>query len=162
LTNSAASKRLAALLTAILCIPLLHADERKIDPTFLHRDTSAVKASNSDLTTARCHYKPLFGQGDPDTSVVVGVARYGEAVVDPHAACTTVQYSGEDQVYVVLDGRGTVNYGNETVPLDKEDYLYLPATVPHTLKNSAGSQLVVVVMGFASMGLKNPNHPPIP
>jgi mannose-6-phosphate isomerase-like protein (cupin superfamily) len=162
LTNSAPSKHLLALLTAFFCISLLHADERKIDPTFLHRDTSAVKASNSDLTTPGCHYKPLFGQGDPDTSVVVGVARYGEAVIDPNAACTTVQYSGEDQVYVVLDGKGTVNYGNETVPLDKEDYLYLPATVPHTLRNSSGSPLVVVVMGFRTHGFEKsqpPSHP---
>jgi mannose-6-phosphate isomerase-like protein (cupin superfamily) len=104
----------------------------------------------------------LFGQGDPDTSVVVGVARYGEAVIDPNAACTTVQYSGEDQVYVVLDGKGTVNYGNETVPLDKEDYIYLPATVPHTLRNSSGSPLVVVVMGFRTHGFEKsqpPSHP---
>jgi hypothetical protein len=49
------SKHLLALLTAIFCIPLLHADERKIDPTFLYRDTSAVKLTNSDLTTAGCH-----------------------------------------------------------------------------------------------------------
>ena len=111
------SRPFIALLTAIFCIPLLHADERKIDPTFLYRDTSAVKASNSDLTTAGCHYKPLFGQGDSDTSVVVGVARYGEAILDPRGACATVQYPNEDQVYVVLDGNGTVNYGNEIVPL---------------------------------------------
>ena len=154
LTNSVTSKRLAALLTAIFCIPLLHADERKIDPTFLYRDTSAVKETRSDLTTAACHYKPLFGQGDPDTSVVVGVARYGEALIDPHGACATVQYPGEDQVYVVLDGKGTVNYGNEIVPLGKEDYLYLPATVPHTLKNSSASPLVVVVMGFRTQGFE--------
>jgi mannose-6-phosphate isomerase-like protein (cupin superfamily) len=104
----------------------------------------------------------LFGQGDSDTSVVTGVARYGEAVLDPHGACATVQYPGEDQVYVVLDGKGTVNYGNEIVPLDKEDYLYLPATVPHTLKNSSGSPLLVVVMGFHTRGFEKdplPSHP---
>jgi mannose-6-phosphate isomerase-like protein (cupin superfamily) len=141
---------------------LLHADERKIDPTFLYRDTSAVQASKSDLTAPGCQYKPLFGQGDPDTSVVVGVARYGEAILGPHGACATVQYPGEDQVYVVLDGKGTVNYGNEIVSLDKEDYLYLPATVPHTLRNSSGSPLVVVVMGFRTQGFEKsqlPSHP---
>jgi hypothetical protein len=162
LTGSAHSKHLTALLAAISCIPLLYADEHKIDPTFLYRDTSAVKASNSDLTTPGCHYKPLFGQGDSDTSIVVGVARYGEAVLDPHGACATVQYPGEDQVYIVLDGKGTVNYGNEIVPLDKEDYLYLPATVPHTLRNGSGSPLVVVVMGFRTQGFEKsqpPSHP---
>jgi mannose-6-phosphate isomerase-like protein (cupin superfamily) len=162
LTNSAPSKHILALLTAIFCIPLLHADERKIDPTFLYRDTSAVKASKSDLTTAGCHYKPLFGQGDSDTSVVVGIARYGEAILDPHGACAAVQYPGEDQVYVVLDGNGTVNYGNEIVPLGKEDYLYLPATVPHTLKNSSGVPLVVVVMGFRTHGFETSQPPPHP
>ena len=162
MTNLAPSKRSLPPLIAFFCISLLHADERKVDPTFLYRDTSAVKEIKSDLTTAGCHYKPLFGQGDPDTSVVVGIARYGEALLDPHAACAPVQYPGEDQVYVVLDGKGTVNYGNETVPLNKEDYLYLPATVPHTLRNNSGSPLLVVVMGFRTHGFEKdplPSHP---
>jgi mannose-6-phosphate isomerase-like protein (cupin superfamily) len=162
LTNSTPCKHLAALLTAIFCIPLLLANERKIDPTFLYRDTSAAKESRSDLTTAGCHYKPLFGQGDSDTSVVVGIARYGEAILDPHGVCATVQYPAEDQVYVILSGRGTVKYGDEIVPLDKEDYLYLPATVPHTLKNSSGSPLLVVVMGFHTHGFEKDQPPPHP
>jgi mannose-6-phosphate isomerase-like protein (cupin superfamily) len=156
------SKRLAAQLTAIVCIPLLHAEERRIDPTFLYRDTSAVKEIKSDLTTTGCHYKPLFGQGDSETSVVAGVARYGEAILDPHGACATVQYPGEDQVYVVLDGKGTAEYGNDTVPLGKEDYLYLPASVPHTLRNDSGSPLLVVVMGFRTHGFEKDPLPPHP
>jgi len=159
-------KRHAALLIALLAgglsTPELHADDRKIDPTFLYRDTAAVKAKPSDLTTASCHYKPLFGQGDADTSVVVGVARYGEAVIDPNGACSRVQYPDEDQVYVVLDGKGAVKYGNEIVSLNKEDYLYLPSTVPHTLSNSSGAPLVVVVMGFRTRGFEKTQPPPHP
>ena len=94
--------------------------------------------------------------------MVAGIARYGEAILDPHGACATVQYPGEDQVYVVLDGKGTVDYGNELVSLDKEDYLYLPATVPHTLRNGSRTPLVVVVMGFRTHGFEKsqpPAHP---
>ena len=94
--ETAVRKRHAAvfigLFAGIFCAPGLHADERKIDPTFLYRDTSTVSEKKSDLTTATCHYKPLFGQGDADTSVVVGVARYGEAVIDPKGVCAAVQY----------------------------------------------------------------------
>jgi mannose-6-phosphate isomerase-like protein (cupin superfamily) len=156
------SKSLEALLTALVCIPLLHAEERRIDPTFLYRDTSAVREMKSDLTTAGCHYKPLFGQGDSDTSVVTGIARYGEVSLDPHGACAMVQYPDEDQVYVVLDGKGTADYGSEAVPLDKEDYLYLPASVPHTLRNNSPSPLLVVVMGFRTHGFEKDPLPPHP
>jgi mannose-6-phosphate isomerase-like protein (cupin superfamily) len=156
------SKSLEALLTALVCIPLLHAEERRIDPTFLYRDTSAVREIKSDLTTAGCHYKPLFGQGDSDTSVVTGIARYGEVSLDPHGACAMVQYPDEDQVYVVLDGKGTADYGSEAVPLDKEDYLYLPASIPHTLRNNSPSPLLVVVMGFRTHGFEKDPLPPHP
>jgi mannose-6-phosphate isomerase-like protein (cupin superfamily) len=157
-------RRHAALLIALLTgsLAAANANERKVDPTFLYRDTSAVKAKPSDLTTASCHYKPLFGKGDADTSVVVGVARYGEALIDPNGACAQVQYPDEDQVYVVLDGKASVRYGNEIVSLNKEDYLYLPSTLPHTLSNSSGAPLTVVVMGFHTRGFEKTPPPPHP
>jgi mannose-6-phosphate isomerase-like protein (cupin superfamily) len=151
-----------ALLTSIFYAPRLHADERKIDPTFLHRDASRAIEKKSDLTTPTCHYKPLFGLGDSDTSVVVGVARYGEATVDPNGVCASVQYPGEDQVYVLLDGGGSVKYGSETVSLKKEDYLYLPAGIPHALRNTSGAPMTVVVMGFRTKGFEKTQAPPHP
>jgi mannose-6-phosphate isomerase-like protein (cupin superfamily) len=153
---------LVALLAAGFCATRLHADERKIDPTFLYRDTTTAKAKPSDLTTSTCHYKPLFGKGDPDTSVVVSVARYGEAVIDANGACASVQYPDEDQVYVVLDGKAAVKYGNENVSLNKEDYLYLPSTVPHTLSNGSSAPVTVVVMGFRTRGFEKTEPPPHP
>jgi mannose-6-phosphate isomerase-like protein (cupin superfamily) len=140
----------------------LHAEHHQIDPTFLYRDTTIAAEKPSDITTATCHYKPLFGKGDPDTSVVIGVARYGEAVIDPHGECATVQYPQEDQVYVVLDGNGSAKYGDEQVPLKTEDYLYIPSTVPHALTNASGEPLTVVVMGFYTKGFETtppPSHP---
>jgi mannose-6-phosphate isomerase-like protein (cupin superfamily) len=152
-----------ALLIGLLAGSLgAHADERTIDPTFLHRDAAAVKAKQSDLTTANCHYKPLLGKGDPDASALVGIARYGEAVIDPNGACAPVQYPEEDQVYVVLDGKAAVQYGSESVSLNKEDYLYLPATLSHTLKNNSSAPLTVVVMGFNTRGFEKTALPPHP
>lgn len=150
------------LLTGASCALPLHADDRQIDPTYLYRDTSTASEKPSDITTSTCHYKPLFGQGDSDTSVVVGVARYGEAVIDPHGACATVQYPQEDQVYVVLDGSGSAKYGDEDVPLKTEDYLYIPSTVPHALRNQSRVPLTVVIMGFSTRGFEKtqpPSHP---
>jgi mannose-6-phosphate isomerase-like protein (cupin superfamily) len=151
-----------ALLIGGICGPLLHAEERQIDPTFLYRDTSTAKEKPSDITTATCHYKPLFGQGDPDTSVVVGVARYGEAVIDPNGSCAQVQYPDEDQVYVVLEGSASVKYADETVPLKTEDYLYLPSTIPHAPSNPSTKPLTLLIMGFHTKGFEPTQIPPHP
>jgi mannose-6-phosphate isomerase-like protein (cupin superfamily) len=150
------------LLGCAFCAALLHADDRKVDPTFLYRDTAAVTEKKSEITTATCHYKPLFGQGDSETSVVVGVARYGEAVIDPKGACAPVQYPEEDQVYVVLAGDGSVKYGNKIVTLKKEDYLYIPSTIPNVLRNESATPLVVVIMGFHTKGFEKTSPPPHP
>jgi mannose-6-phosphate isomerase-like protein (cupin superfamily) len=156
------SVKRSALTMIILFAPLLHAGERNIDPTFLYRDTSTAKEKHSDITTATCHYKPLFGQGDADTSVVVGVARYGETVIDPNGKCALVQYPNEDQVYVVLNGSASVKYGNDNVALKTEDYLYLPSTVPHAASNPSTKPLTVLIMGFRTKGFEPvplPSHP---
>jgi mannose-6-phosphate isomerase-like protein (cupin superfamily) len=160
------SKRHAAVFIALLVgiswSPSMHADHRQIDPTYLYRNAVIAAEKPSDITTATCHYKPLFGQGDPDTSVVVGVARFGEAVIDPHGACASVQYPQEDQVYVVLDGSGSAKYGDESVPLKTDDYLYIPSTVSHAITNQSGGPLTVIIMGFRTKGFDEtqpPAHP---
>jgi mannose-6-phosphate isomerase-like protein (cupin superfamily) len=152
----------ATLLVSSFCLPLLHAQDRAIDPTFLYRNASTVEEKKADITTATCHYKPLFGRGDSETSVVVGIARYGQAVIDPNGACAAIQYPDEDEVYVVLEGSGSVKYGNEVVPLKKEDYLYIPATIPNVLSNPSGVPLIVVIMGFHTKGFENTPLPPHP
>jgi mannose-6-phosphate isomerase-like protein (cupin superfamily) len=121
-----------------------------------------AKEKKSDITTATCHYKPLFGQGDSDTSVVVGVARYGETVLDPNGECAPVQYPEEDQVYVVLDGSGSVKYGNDTVSLQREDYLYIPSTIPHAASNPSSRPLTLLMMGFRTKGFEPTQLPPRP
>lgn len=126
--------------------------ERKIDPTFLHRNTAIARESAADITTASCHYKPLFGAGDGDAAATSGVARFGEVVVDPKGSCKPASYADEDQIYVVLQGSGSAAYGTEQVALAKEDFLYVPATVSHGLRNDGAVPLTVAIMGYRTKG----------
>jgi mannose-6-phosphate isomerase-like protein (cupin superfamily) len=155
---------LGAVLAAGLYAPTLQASEAdgKIDPTFLYRDAARAAAQPADITTATCHYKPLFGQGDPDTAVLGSVARYGEVVVDPGGACNPVQYPDEDQIYVVLKGSGAAQYAGQSVPLGQEDYLYVPSTVSHALSNNSAAPMTVVIMGFHTQGFPKAPLPPGP
>src|ERR1700760_2540412 len=127
-------------------------EERKIDPTFLHRNTASAREAPSDITATGCHYKPLFGEGDADANSASGIARFAVVVVDPGASCKSASYAGEDQIYVVLNGAGTAAYGSEQVSLGKEDFLYLPASVPHALRNSSAAAFTVAIMGYRIAG----------
>jgi mannose-6-phosphate isomerase-like protein (cupin superfamily) len=154
-----------AFATLSICLAyanFVSAAERKVDPTFLHRNFSKLEERTSEITTAKCHYRTAFGAGDPDASALVGIARFGEITVDPSGSCRTVQYPKEDQVYVVLEGRGSAAYGSDRVTLGKEDYLYLPATVAHDLKNAGSAPLRVVVIGFRTKGFEKTALPPKP
>lgn len=158
-------KRYAATYIALLAgasyLSLLYAQERRVDPTYLHADANTAAEKPSDITTGTCHYRPLFGDGASKFRGS-GLVRYGEAVVDPKGSCASVQYPQEDQIYVVLDGRGSLRYGTEDVPLKKEDFLYIPVAVPHGLANQSSAPLTVMIMGFSTRGYDAtppPAHP---
>ena len=68
----------------LLLVPCsLAAQERRVDPTFLHRFVPGLEEKASDLSTASCHYRPIFGEGDSDARLLRGIARYGDVRVDP-------------------------------------------------------------------------------
>lgn len=150
---------LARLVAALLCGCVISAQERRVDPTWLHRDLSSAREINLG---SGCHYKALFGEGDADKSAVAGIARYGEVLLDSKGACSAVNLPEEDQIYTVLEGNGTASYGADTVALKPEDYLYVPAGTRHALSNPSGQAMRVILMGFHTKGLKPsspPNHP---
>lgn len=132
-----------------LLIPLsLSAAERTVDPTWLHRYVPNVSERRVDLTTLTCHYKPIFGSGDRQADALVSVARFGEVTVDPNGQCKPVSYPREEQIYVILKGKGTLHYGGQTAPVRKDDFMYLAPGVPHSITSSLAQPLHLVVMGF--------------
>ena len=136
------------LLLLILIVPNLAAEERKVDPTWLHRYVPTIGDALSDLTSATCHYKPIFGQGDSEARILRSTIRFGEVVLDPRGNCQSTHYDREEEIYFVLDGNGIVHYGDQTHGFRAHDFTYLPPGVKHSLENNAGQPLRVLVMGF--------------
>lgn len=137
----------AAVLFA-LCAAAGFCQERKVDPTFLRRVVASVKEQPGDLASPTCRYKPIFGAGDRDAAALRGIARYGEAAVDPGGATAVVNYPAEEQVYFILEGSAVLAYGEETRPVRKNDFFYLPPGVPHGVRNTSTAPCRFLVMGF--------------
>jgi mannose-6-phosphate isomerase-like protein (cupin superfamily) len=153
---------LTIVLATLGALQISGAQDHRVDPTWLHRNAATARERKSDMTTPTCHYKPLFGEGDAERSAVAGIARYGEAVLAPHGNCSTLQIPQEDEIYVVLEGKGSAAYGTEKVLLNRDDYLYVPAKTRHALRNSSDLPMHVIIMGFRTGGFEPapvPEHP---
>jgi mannose-6-phosphate isomerase-like protein (cupin superfamily) len=140
----------------------LPAQERPVDPTFLRRFVPDLTERAADLTTPTCHYRPIFGEGDPDAKSLRGIARFGEALLDPGGLSATVEYAAEEQIYVILDGEGVLHYGEEKIPVRKNDYMYLPPGLGHGMANPSTKSCRVMVMGFripAGIRVTPPSRP---
>lgn len=125
------------LLPVIVASTVLAAD-RAVDPTFLRRSIVSVPAQ--DLTPT-CHYKPVFTAG----GIVRGVARFGEYTLDSAGACPAETLPAEEQAWVVVDGSCTLRYGDQPVPLRKNDFFYIPPSLSHNL---TGGPCRALVMGY--------------
>lgn len=122
--------------------------DRTVDPTWLHRYLPNVNETRADLSSPTCHFKPMFGAGDKDARTLRSVARFGEITVDVHGTCQTVVYERQEEIYFVLQGAGTLQYGDEAQPLRANDFTYLAPGVKHGIANNSTQPLRVLVMGF--------------
>src|SRR5690242_2763197 len=88
----------------LLLAPLLRAETRQVDPSWLHRYVPALKDSQIDVSSSNCHYKSIFGEGDAANRTLINVTRFGEATVDANGKCQSVQYDRQEELYFVLSG----------------------------------------------------------
>jgi mannose-6-phosphate isomerase-like protein (cupin superfamily) len=132
----------------LLAAPCLLSAQRKVDPTWLHRYVPNVGEKTVDISTASCHYRPVFGEGDSESRVVRSVARYGEVTVGPGGTCNEVSYPREEQIYFMLDGKGVLNYAGKKISVQKDDFMYIPPGPEHGISNHSDRPCHLIIMGF--------------
>lgn len=124
----------------------LLAQERSVEPTWLHRDVSALPEHPGDLGSSACHYTPIFGEGDKESRFPLSIARFGELTVNPHGVCPAVAYSRQEELYFVRDGRGVLHYEEESHALAPNDFTYVAPAVQHSVSNPSNQSLRLVVV----------------
>jgi len=137
------------LILLLVIVVDLWAQERTVDPTWLHRYAPNLSEKHSDLSSASCHYKPIFGAGDEQSQNLRSVSRFAEVTIDAGGSCQQAQYEREEEIDFVLEGSGTLQYGDQTYPVHANDFTYLAPGVKHGLANKSGQVVRVLVMGFA-------------
>jgi mannose-6-phosphate isomerase-like protein (cupin superfamily) len=137
---------------ALLLVPLasynLSAQDRTVDPTWLHRYVPSLVDAKASSASESCHYKPIFGEGDAESRTLQSVSRFSELTLDAHGRCQSVVYDREEEIYFILAGNATLHYGEQTHAMWTNDFTYLPPRVNHWVENATAEPLHVLVMGF--------------
>ncbi len=132
----------------LLTPAILPAQDRTVDPTWLHRFVPRLSETKTDLSSSTCHYKPIFGQEDADSRILRSVSHFAEVTVDSHGNCQSILYDRKEEIYFVLQGTGSLQVADDTHPLRANDFTYLPPGAKHGLANNSTQPLRVLVMGF--------------
>jgi mannose-6-phosphate isomerase-like protein (cupin superfamily) len=153
------------LLFSFLLAHCLPAQDRPIDPTWLHRYVPDLVEAKAELTSPSCHYRPMFGESDKDNRSLQTVTRFGEVTLDAHGSCQTVHYDRQEEIYFVVEGTGVLHYEDQVQGLRTHDFTYLPPGTKHSLSNNSDQPVRALVMGFkvpASISISAPfPHPKI-
>jgi len=153
------------LLFLLIVVHGLQAQEHPVDPTWLHRYVPDLAETKADLSSATCHYRAIFGEGDKDNRSFQTVTRFGEVTLDAHGSCQTVAYDRQEEIYFVAEGAGILHYEDQAQPLRQHDFSYLAPAAKHSISNNSDQPLRVLVMGFkipSSISLRAPlPHPKV-
>jgi mannose-6-phosphate isomerase-like protein (cupin superfamily) len=141
-------KNLRTLLLLIFVSSGLLAQERKVEPTWLHRYVPSLTDAKVLPASETCHYKAIFGEGDADDASLRSISRFGEAMLDAGGHCQSALYDREEEIYFVLSGSGALHYGDQTYSMRANDFTYIAPGVKHSFENSASGPVRVLIMGF--------------
>jgi mannose-6-phosphate isomerase-like protein (cupin superfamily) len=103
-------------------------------------------------------------------AVLRSINSYTYATLAPHASTTATRLHGEQEIYFVASGRGTVKAGRQTADLFRNIAVLMPANLEFTIENSSDLPLTMYVIneptppGFrpnANMLVKDENMLPI-
>jgi mannose-6-phosphate isomerase-like protein (cupin superfamily) len=144
----ASALNVKTFLLFVIMVPVLSAQDSKVDPTWLHRYIPRLKEATSDLSSATCHYKPIFGDSDTEKRALRTVAWFSEVTLDVRGNCHTVLHDREEEIYFILEGSGVLHYGDASYPMGANDFTYLPPGTKHSITNNSQQSLRVLVMGF--------------
>ena len=148
-------RKLLLLLLVGSCV----AQERKVDPTWLHRNVPRLRQQAAHPSSSGCEYMAIFGQGDAENRILRSATRFGEVKVDARASCPTTNYDRAEEIYFLLEGAGTLHRNGKTYPMRKNDFTYFAPGIEHSISNGTDQPLRLLVMSFKIPTQSSPSEP---
>jgi len=76
-----------------------------------------------------------------------GFTNFARLTINPGKSNNIHTHEGIEQVYIVIQGGGTVHVGDEKAEVTAGDVVFLPADIPHGFFNTGDKQAIVLLVG---------------
>ena len=95
--------------------------------------------------------RDILTKGDPmkppaKGAVLKYVNRFVHATLEPNNSTTSTTLQGEQEVFYILSGKGTVNAGKKTADLYEGICVLMPAGLPFTITNTGSEPLTMYLI----------------
>jgi mannose-6-phosphate isomerase-like protein (cupin superfamily) len=129
----------------------------KIDLYFADWHTSAPSMVRDSLEE-----HPILTQGDGVNPTQKGavlrfVNSYTYATLAPKASTKTARLDGQQEIYLIVSGRGTVSAGGQDAALYRNIAVLMPANLEFTLKNTSDEPLAMYIVNEPTPAGFRPN-----
>jgi mannose-6-phosphate isomerase-like protein (cupin superfamily) len=121
---------------------------------YIENIVSIKKQPLIDIHGESCQYQVIWQDDDHgklfNTMRPPGMksfSNFARLTINPGKSNNLHTHKGIEQVYIVLQGEGTVQVGEERKPAHAGDLVFLPADIQHGFFNTGTKQVILMLVG---------------
>ena len=127
------------------CYSLAAPPERDLTRWVKSWETSPTTTSHGSLVE-----RPILTPGDPlnppsQGAVLKYLSRLSRGVLNGMGSTGPTKHDGENEMLYIMEGRGRIEGGGKTLPLQQGDAVLIPSSMGHTIINETEEPLIMVV-----------------
>lgn len=98
----------------------------------------------NEMHGERVLYQILWGAVPQGTKTLRSITAVARMTIPPHETNLIHNHPKDEQVYIVLEGSGVVQIGDEKTDTRQGDAVILPVNVPHAFYNTTNDPCVIL------------------
>jgi quercetin dioxygenase-like cupin family protein len=105
-----------------------------------------LNGSHGDKTL----FQRIFGRGSDKPDLMISLKGVARITIPQGESNSYHSHEKEEQVYIVIRGKGVVQVGAEMVDVKAGDVIYLPPKIGHSFYNNSKKTAIILNIGAAT------------
>jgi quercetin dioxygenase-like cupin family protein len=95
-------------------------------------------------------FQRIFGRGTEKPDLMISLKGVARITIPPGESNSYHSHEEEEQIYIVVRGKGVVQVGEEKIDAKAGDAVYLPPKIGHAFYNNSQKTAIILNIGAAT------------